>query len=77
MIIYYFEFSSPKQSCVSFVLLVANLRVLSKSYPKNTNMTGFKWFRSSTLIVVVWPQACKKNLKRLTANKKRPHLQGQ
>ena len=41
-------------NCITIMLLVANLlkpwhmgthpRVLSESYPMNTNMTGFRWF---------------------------------
>ena len=30
-----------------------HLRVLSKSYPMNTNMTGFGWFSKNLCIVVL------------------------
>ena len=33
--------------------MVTNLRVLSKSYPMNTSMTGFTWF-SKISVSVFW-----------------------
>ena len=31
-----------------------HLRVLSESYPMNTNMTGFRWFSENLCILVLW-----------------------
>ena len=31
-----------------------HLRVLSKSYPMNTNMAGFRWFSKLKCILVLW-----------------------
>ena len=31
-----------------------HLRVLSKSYPMNTNMTGFRWISRNLCIFVLW-----------------------
>ena len=31
-----------------------HLRVLSKSYPMNTNMTGFGWFSKNLCVLVRW-----------------------
>ena len=30
-----------------------HMRVLSESYPMNTNMTGFRWFKKNLCIVVL------------------------
>ena len=30
------------------------LRVLSESFPMNTNMTGFRWFSKNLCILVLW-----------------------
>ena len=29
-------------------------RVLSESYPMNTNMTGFRWFFQNICVLVLW-----------------------
>ena len=31
-----------------------HLRVLSKNYPMNTNMTGFRWFSKFFCVLVLW-----------------------
>ena len=31
-----------------------HMRVLSESYPINTNMTGFKWFLKTIWVLVLW-----------------------
>ena len=34
--------------------MVTHLRVLSESYPMNSNMTGFRWFSKDLCILVFW-----------------------
>ena len=31
-----------------------HMRVLSESFPMNTNMTGFRWFSKKDCILVIW-----------------------
>ena len=31
-----------------------HLRVLSESYPMNTNMAGFRWFSKTLCVLVLW-----------------------
>ena len=34
--------------------MVTHLRVLSESYPMNTNMIRFRWFSNNLCILVLW-----------------------